>query len=175
MSDLRTRDSDGALSVVARRHNPLRTLGQTLLPGQTWKTNERMKTFNICEQQTMKLDNEKNLNIFSEIYFPLYSVRVNYDIKTTEMFRYPAGHNQEQQCQSHSLTNCSHAPWGQMGLLDAPASPVGSQDGFTVAEGAVSIAAGQFTHRVSNDAVGLQTQRIQKVDQSDLERDQSYI
>lgn len=38
MSDLRTRDGDGVLGVVAGRDNSLRTLGYALLPGQSWDT-----------------------------------------------------------------------------------------------------------------------------------------
>lgn len=37
-SNLRTRDGDGVLGVVAGRDNSLRTLSYTLLPGQSWDT-----------------------------------------------------------------------------------------------------------------------------------------
>lgn len=68
-----------------------------------------------------------------------------------------------------SLTDCSHGSWRKVGLLDAAASPVGSQDGLGVAEGAVSVATGQLSHRVAYDAIRLQTQLSQQVDLSDLE------
>lgn len=66
------------------------------------------------------------------------------------------------------LTNCSHASWRQTGLLYAAASPVGSEDGLSVAEGPISISAGELPHRVSNDAIRLQTELSEQVDLSDL-------
>lgn len=66
------------------------------------------------------------------------------------------------------LTDCSHASRRQTGLLYAAASPVGSKDGLSVAEGAISISAGQLPYRVSNDAIRLQTELSEQVNLSDL-------
>lgn len=68
-----------------------------------------------------------------------------------------------------SLTHGSHASWRKVGLLDASASPVGSQDSLGVAERAVSIATGQLSHRVSDNAIRPQTQLCQQVNLSDLQ------
>lgn len=66
------------------------------------------------------------------------------------------------------LTDSCHPSWRKFGLLDASAPPVGGQDGLAVAEGAIGVAAGQLSHRVSHDPIRLQTQLGKQVDLSDL-------
>lgn len=70
--------------------------------------------------------------------------------------------------EGQGLTYCSHTAGGQVGLFDAPSSPVGRQYGLVMAEGAVGIATGQLAHRVAHNAVRLQAHVLEQVDLSDL-------
>lgn len=73
-----------------------------------------------------------------------------------------------------SLTDCGHASRRQTGLLDAPSSPVGSENRFRVAERAIGVTAGQLPHRVSDDTVRPQTQLPEQVNLSDLEHNEAH-
>lgn len=74
-----------------------------------------------------------------------------------------------------ALTDRSHSSQRKTGLFDAPSSPVGGEDGFSVAERAISVATGQLPHRVSNNTVRLQTELCEQVDLSNLEYNEAYI
>lgn len=73
------------------------------------------------------------------------------------------------------LTDCSHAPGGQVSLLDGPPSPVGCQDSLTVTEGSVCVATGQLSHTVAHNAVRLQTQLLEQVNLGDLRGGQTEV